>query len=96
MRQPPQHFVFSRTPRLRAHAHDAVNATLHLVFAVLTVAPDFGLEPVESVHSNDTFADRKKQPFALAESWCGREDEIDTFMADSGDWKKRLENFEHT
>ena len=96
MRQPPRHFVLSGIPRLHASAYAAVNVALYFVYAALTVAPDFELELVESVHSNDTFADRKKQPFALVESWCGREGEIDTFMAESGDWKKRLENFEHT
>ena len=52
--------MLSKTPRLRAHAYDDVNATLHLVFAALTVAPDFELvelEPDWTVHSNDTFAD---------------------------------------
>ena len=75
MRQPPQHFVFSRTPRLRAHAHDAVNATLHLVFAALTVAPDFELvelEPDSTVYLNDMFADRGKQPFFLVELCAGK------------------------
>ena len=79
MRQRRQHFVFSKTPRLYAHAHDAVNAALYLVYTALTVVPDFKLEPVESVHLIDTFADRKKQPFVLVESSCGREDEIDTW-----------------
>ena len=84
MRQPLQHFVLSRTPKLRAPAYDAVNTTLYFVYASLTVAPDFELEPVEDVHLNDTFADRKKQPFALVESLCGQEDGIDTWYL----WQK--------
>jgi len=73
MRQRRQHFVLSKTPRLHAYSHDAVNATLHLVYAALTVAPDFKLvelEPDEAVHLNDTFAAREKQPFVLVESLC--------------------------
>ena len=79
MRQPPQHFALSGIPRLHASAYDVVNVALYFVYAALTVAPDFELEPVESVHLNDTFADQKKQPFALVESLCGQEDGIDTW-----------------
>ena len=56
---------------LHARAHDAMNATLHLVYASLTVAPDLELvelEPFADVHLNDTFAAREKQPFVLMES----------------------------
>src|SRR5436190_9793398 len=57
MRQPPQHFILSVIPRLHASAYAAVNVALYFVYAALTVAPDFDLEAVERVHSNDTFAD---------------------------------------
>ena len=81
MRQPPQHFVLSKTPRLRAHAHDDVNAALHLVFSILIIAPDFELielEPDAAVHLNDMFADREKQSFVLMESLHDWEDEVGT------------------
>ena len=79
MRQRPQHFVLSGILRSQIPAYDAVNVALYFVYATLTVAPDFELEPVETVHLIDMFADRKKQPFASVESSCGREDEIDTW-----------------
>ena len=56
---------------LHTRAHDTVNATLHLVYASLTVAPDLELVELElfaDVHLNDTFAAREKQPFVLMES----------------------------
>ena len=56
---------------LHARAHDAMNATLHLVYASLTITPDLELvelEPFADVHLNDTFAAREKQPFVLMES----------------------------
>lgn len=65
-----------------------MNVALYFVYAALTVTPDFELEPVESVHLNDTFADWKKQPLALVESLRDWEDEIDTWYLW---WKRRLE-----
>jgi len=63
-----QHFVLSKTPRLYARAYDAVNTTLYFVYTSLTIAHDFELGPVESVHLNDMFADQKRQLCTLAES----------------------------
>ena len=81
MRRLLQHFVLSKTPTLPAPAYDAVNATLNLVYASLTVAHDLvGLEvgPVEGGLSNDTFADQKRQLCALVESLrCGSEGKLE-------------------
>ena len=75
MRRLLRHFVFSKTPKLRDPAYDAVNTTLYCVYASLTVGLD-----IEPAHLNDMFAGREKRPFVSVESFWVWEYELGVLL----------------
>ena len=78
MQQPLQHFAPSKCPMSCASACDPMNVVPYFLCAALTAVVDSGLELIEVVHSNDTFADRVNvQVCDLVESSCGWNDKVD-------------------